>query len=78
MAKKDFSKKALALHKKLGGKITVSSTVQVRNRSTLSLVYTPGVAAVSSLIARSKRKAQAAVASDYTIKSKTVAVISDG
>ncbi|MEK7612751.1 MAG: NADP-dependent malic enzyme [Patescibacteria group bacterium] len=78
MAKKDFSKKALALHKKLGGKITVSSTVQVRNRSTLSLVYTPGVAAVSSLIARSKRKAQAAVARDYTIKGKTVAVISDG
>ena len=65
--------KAIALHKKLGGKMRTIPAVPVRNRADLALVYTPGVAAVSSLIAKHPRKAR-----EYTMKGRTVAVISDG
>jgi malate dehydrogenase (oxaloacetate-decarboxylating) len=73
MAKNDNSKKAIALHKKLGGKIRIVPAAPVRNRADLALVYTPGVAAVSSLIAKNP-----ALAREYTMKGRTVAVISDG
>jgi malate dehydrogenase (oxaloacetate-decarboxylating) len=66
-------KKALALHKKLKGKIRVVPSVPVRNRKDLSLVYTPGVAAVSSFVAKNPKEAR-----EYTIKGRMVAVISDG
>ncbi|MDO8518003.1 MAG: NADP-dependent malic enzyme [bacterium] len=79
MAKNDTAKKAIALHKKLGGKIRIAPTMQIKNRADLSLVYTPGVAAVSMLLALSKSKGlQEKLARDYTIKGKMVAVISDG
>jgi malate dehydrogenase (oxaloacetate-decarboxylating) len=73
MAKKDLSAEALALHKKLGGKIFTGLSKPIKNRADLSLVYTPGVAAVSSYIAKHKNEAK-----DYTIKGKMIAVISDG
>ena len=73
MAKNDTAKKALALHKKLGGKIRVVPAAPVRNRADLSLVYTPGVAAVSSFVAKNPRLAR-----EYTGKGRMVAVISDG
>ncbi len=66
-------KKALALHKKLKGKIRIVPTVPVRNRKDLSLVYTPGVAAVSSYVAKHPKEAR-----DYTMKGRMVAIISDG
>jgi len=66
-------KKAIALHKKLKGKIRVVPTVPVRNRKDLSLVYTPGVAAVSTLVAKHPELAR-----EYTVKGRLVAVISDG
>jgi malate dehydrogenase (oxaloacetate-decarboxylating) len=72
-AKNTNSKKALALHKKLGGKIRIVPAAPVRNRVDLSLVYTPGVAAVSSFIAKNPKLAR-----EYTMKGRTVAVISDG
>lgn len=79
MNKKDLGKLAIALHKKLGGKIAISSAMPVKSRNDLSLIYTPGVAAVSSLLATpSTRRGQAKKARDYTIKKKMVAVISDG
>src|SRR3990167_11088056 len=79
MAKRDVAKKALALHKKLGGKIRIEPATPVRNRADLSLVYTPGVAAVSSYVAHpSTRSGQAKRARIYTGKGRTVAVISDG
>lgn len=65
--------RALALHKKLRGKIRIEPTMAVKDRDALSLVYTPGVAAVSSLLAKHPKEARG-----YTIKNKTVAVISDG
>ena len=73
MQKNDNNKKAIALHKKLGGKIRIMPAVPVKDRPTLSLVYTPGVAAVSSLVAKNPKLAR-----DYTIKGRMIAVISDG
>ncbi len=73
MIKTDTSKKAIALHKKLGGKIRITPAAPIKNRADMSLVYTPGVAAVSSLVAKSPKLAR-----DYTIKGKMIAVISDG
>src|SRR3989344_4480420 len=73
LKKTDVSKKALALHKRLGGKIRIEPAMPVRNRTDLSLVYTPGVAAVSSFVAKNPGEAR-----EYTIKGRTVAVISDG
>ena len=73
MAKKDVAKQALALHKKLGGKIRIVPAAPIRNRAELSLVYTPGVAAVSSYVAKNPKEARA-----YTMKGRMVAVISDG
>jgi malate dehydrogenase (oxaloacetate-decarboxylating) len=69
----DTSQRAIVLHKKLGGKIRIVPAAPVRNRADLSLVYTPGVAAVSSLVAKDKKQART-----YTMKGRTVAVISDG
>ena len=71
--KKDVAKNAIALHKKLGGKIRTVPSAPVRNRADLSLVYTPGVAAVSTLVANNPKLAR-----EYTIKGRMVAVISDG
>ncbi|OGG79408.1 malate dehydrogenase [Candidatus Kaiserbacteria bacterium RIFCSPLOWO2_01_FULL_54_13] len=73
MARKDVAARALALHKKLGGKIRIVPAAPIRNRAELSLVYTPGVAAVSSYVAKNPKMAR-----DYTIKGRMVAVISDG
>ncbi len=71
--KTDINKKAILLHKKLGGKIRVIPAAPVRNRADLALVYTPGVAAVSSLVAKNPKLAR-----EYTMKGRMVAVISDG
>ncbi|MEI8072734.1 MAG: NADP-dependent malic enzyme [Candidatus Saccharibacteria bacterium] len=71
--KKTNNELSIQLHKKLHGKISSSSKIKVRNERDLGLVYTPGVGAVSSLLASNPE-----LASEYTIKSNTVAVISDG
>src|SRR3954454_4250882 len=60
-----------ALHR--GGKIEVISRVPVRDRDDLSLAYTPGVAEVCLAIA-----AEPELVHDYTWKSSTVAVVTDG
>lgn len=73
MQKNDNNTKAIALHKKLGGKIRIMPAVPVKDRPMLSLVYTPGVAAVSSLVAKNPKLARG-----YTIKGRMIAVISDG
>lgn len=73
MSKNTTSSKAIALHKKLQGKIRIEPTQAVKTRDDLSLIYTPGVAAVSSLVAKNH-----ALAHEYTIKGRMIAVISDG
>lgn len=65
--------KALALHKKLKGKIATRGTVSLKKRENLALAYTPGVGAVSSYLAKYPEKTN-----DYTWKGNAVAVISDG
>jgi malate dehydrogenase (oxaloacetate-decarboxylating) len=62
---------AFALHR--GGKIEVVSSVPVETREDLSLAYTPGVARVCTAIAQ-----DLPLAYDYTWKSHTVAVVTDG
>ncbi|MEI6716730.1 MAG: NADP-dependent malic enzyme [Candidatus Saccharibacteria bacterium] len=71
--KPNYQQLALELHKKLKGKITSQSKLEVKTEADLSLVYTPGVSAVSHLLAEKPE-----LAPDYTIKHNTVAVISDG
>ena len=62
---------AFPLHR--GGKIEVRPTVRIRDREGLALAYTPGVARVSQAIA-----ADPELAWDYTWKSNTVLVVTDG
>jgi len=69
----DFSKEALEQAEKLGGKISVTSKVKIKNQEDLSAAYTPGVAAVSSEVAGDVSKAYR-----LTIKGNSVAVVSDG
>jgi malate dehydrogenase (oxaloacetate-decarboxylating) len=66
-------KKSLALHKKHMGKLEVRSKVPLKTRPDLSLAYTPGVAEVCRVIAKDK-----SLASVYTLKGNTIAVVSDG
>ena len=73
VAKKTLQQEALLLHAKNKGKIEVVSKLSVKNKRDLSLVYTPGVGAVSMAIAHDKKKRDV-----YTIRKNTVAVISDG
>jgi len=60
-----------ALHR--GGKVEVVSSVPVETRDDLSLAYTPGVARVCTAIEQDPD-----LAYDYTWKSHTVAVVTDG
>ena len=71
--KKDYNKLALALHKKLKGKLSVVSKGKLETRDDWSTMYSPGVGAVSSYLAKHPKEAR-----EYTIKKNTVAVISDG
>ncbi len=71
--KKDYAKMALALHKKLKGKLEVVSKGKLETRDDWSTMYSPGVGAVSSHLAKYPKDAR-----EYTIKKNTVAVISDG
>jgi malic enzyme len=71
--KKDYAALALALHKKFKGKIEVVSKGRLTTRDEWSTMYTPGVGAVSSHLAKKPADAR-----EYTIKRNTVAVISDG
>jgi len=63
---------SIQLSRKLGGKIEVRSKVPVSSK-TLPILYTPGVADVSRLIAGDKKKSF-----EYTIRKNSVAVVSDG
>ena len=68
-----INEKALELHEKWNGKLDTVSKVQVKTREDLALAYTPGVAEPCKVIAEDPEAAYR-----YTIKSNTVAVVSDG
>jgi malate dehydrogenase (oxaloacetate-decarboxylating) len=65
------SDRTFLLH--LGGKLEVTPRTPLKTRDDLSMVYTPGVARVSSAIAADPTKVWA-----LTIKQNTVAIVSDG
>jgi len=69
----NLEKKAINLHQRYQGKLETASKIPLRNLKDLSLIYTPGVAAVSSIIAKDKKQAQ-----KLTWKGNAIAVISDG
>jgi malate dehydrogenase (oxaloacetate-decarboxylating) len=73
MDKHNFDDEAIQKHAMLHGKIETNPKVKVLTEEDLSIYYTPGVGAVSKLLANNPEKAK-----DYTIKSNTIAVISDG
>ena len=61
------------MHKKWNGKLETISKSPVKTREDLAIAYTPGVAEPCRLIAKDP-----ALAYTYTMKSNTVAVVSDG
>ena len=72
-AKHALGTTAIALHKKLGGKLAIVSKAPIKTARDLSLLYTPGVGAVSSHIAKHPLDART-----LTMKGRMVAVVSDG
>jgi len=70
---KDISERSLILHEQLRGKIAVHNKLPIRTSDDLSLGYTPGVAHPCEMIAKNPARAR-----DLTIKSNSVAVVSDG
>ncbi len=65
--------KALEMHKQWNGKLSVEAKCQVASAEDLAIAYTPGVAEPCRAIATNPKEAYT-----YTIKSNTVAVVSDG
>ncbi len=70
--KSDVGMEAIALHKKLRGKIEIKSKGRV-TRETLKFFYTPGVGLVALEAAKGKKETNA-----LTYRGNTVAVVSDG
>ncbi|MFO7968242.1 MAG: NADP-dependent malic enzyme [Archaeoglobaceae archaeon] len=69
----DIYEESLEFHKEHKGKLSVRSKTRIKTRHDLSVVYTPGVAVVCRRIARDPDEAY-----NYTMKSNSVAVVSDG
>ncbi|WP_195972162.1 NADP-dependent malic enzyme [Clostridium thermobutyricum] len=69
----DVKQESLRLHKEKMGEIEITGKFNVENKEDLSIVYTPGVAAPCLEIAADKEKVY-----DYTLKGRTIAVITNG
>ena len=67
------SEKALQMHEQWNGKLETAAKAHVNSREELASAYTPGVAEPCKVIAKDPEAAY-----KYTIKSNTVAVVSDG
>ena len=67
------SKKAILLHKKLKGKITVESKIHNLKSDDIKLIYTPGVAFVCEAIYKKPSEKY-----DLTSKGDNVAIVTDG
>ena len=67
------AEKALQLHEEWKGKFETNPKMEISTREDLALAYTPGVAEPCKVIAQDREAAY-----KYTIKSNTVAVVSDG
>ncbi len=70
----DYAKESLKRHLKFKGKIEIKSKFpKIKTKDDLSIAYTPGVATISSLLAKDPSNAY-----DYSIKGNTIAIVSDG
>ncbi len=69
----DYNAAALAMHEAHHGKLTVESLVKVQDKDALSTAYTPGVAEPCRKI-----KANPEDVYKYTLKGRTVAVVTNG
>ena len=69
----DYFKESLRLHKQWKGKIEIISKVPLKTKEDLSVAYTPGVAEPCREIAKNPEAIY-----DYTQKSNTIAIITDG
>lgn len=73
MSRNNIIEKSLKLHEENMGKLEVVGTIEVNNGEDLALAYTPGIAGACREIAKDKENAY-----KYTIKGKTVAIVSNG
>jgi len=69
----NYDQQSIDAHKKYKGKLRIESKMPVDTREDLSIAYTPGVAEPCRQIHKDKKKAY-----DYTWKSNSVAVVTDG
>ena len=69
----NIREESLRLHREKKGKLEIVGTMPLRNSDDLALAYTPGVAAPCLEIAENQDKAY-----EYTMKGKTVAVVTNG
>lgn len=67
------SEKALQMHEQWNGKLETTAKAHVNSREDLAIAYTPGVAEPCKIIAQDPEASY-----KYTIKSNTIAVVSDG
>src|SRR3954463_14851867 len=73
MNESKMKEQAVLLHKKLAGKISIVSKVEMNNADDLSLAYTPGVAEPCKIIAKDKE-----ASFEHTGRGNLVAVVTDG
>lgn len=71
--RKNYDQQSIEAHEKHKGKIEIASKMPLDTREDLSVAYTPGVAEPCRQIHNDNSKAY-----DYTSKSNTVAVVTDG
>ena len=69
----DFKEKTLNLHKKNIGKLDILPNVSLDTIEDMNMAYTPGVALPCLEISKNKEAAY-----EYTLKGKTVAIVTDG
>lgn len=69
----DHKEKAIQMHRQWNGKLATTPKAPVKDREALAIAYTPGVAEPCRIIADNPAEVY-----NYTIKSNTVAVVSDG
>ncbi len=68
-----LAQQSIDLHRKLRGKIRIDTTTPIETLQDLTLVYTPGVGAVSTRIAEDPKEVD-----ELTWRKNTVAIVSDG
>ena len=69
----DYAQESIILHRRLKGKVSISSKLQLSTQEELSLAYTPGVAGPCELIDKDPEAVYT-----HTIKQNAVAVVTDG